>query len=235
MPLQKPAAKRPRCDPMRKRFLVAFIVLVVAGLSFHMLDTSIAERRENEILQHIQDFMAQHGGEKAVVFVGDSIVQDAHFAPTLCGRPVINAAYGGAVASGVLRLVEAFDRIRLAPAVLVISVGINNSIRVDRRPFAETYREIVQRAGALAGKVFVVSLTPVAASGVMADEIDRALLSEIDRAIRQTARDRSIPLIDVGSLQTKTSPVVADGVHLSADGYAAWTATIESAINAQCP
>ncbi|MBR0936416.1 GDSL-type esterase/lipase family protein [Bradyrhizobium jicamae] len=200
-----------------------------------MLDTSIAERRESEILQHVKDFMAQRGGERPVVFVGDSIVQDAHFSPTLCGRPVINAAYGGAVAGGVLRLVEAFGDIRLAPAVLVISVGVNNSIRTDHRPFAETYPEIVRRAAGLGSKVFVVSLAPVAASGVMADEIDRARFSDIDRVIRQAARDGSAALIDVGTLQTKTSPVVPDGVHLSADGYAAWTATIEGAINAQCP
>jgi lysophospholipase L1-like esterase len=220
---------------MRTRFLIALVVLVAAGLSFHMLNTSMAERRESEILQQIGDFMAQRDGEKPVVFVGDSIVQDAHFAPTLCGRPVINAAYGGAIASGVLRLVEAFERIRFAPAVLVISVGINDSIRVDRNPFADTYPEIVRRARAVAGKVFVVSLAPVAASGVMADDIDRSRLTEIDLIIRQTARDRTIPLIDVGTLQTKASPVVADGVHLSADGYTAWTSAIESAISAQCP
>ncbi|WP_426442556.1 SGNH/GDSL hydrolase family protein [Bradyrhizobium genosp. P] len=220
---------------MRKRFLVGMVVLIVAGLLFYMLDTPIAERREKAILQRIQEFVAQRSGAKPVVFVGDSLVEGASFSPTLCGRPVINAAYGGAVASGVLRLVEAFERIRFAPAVLVIAVGVNDSIRIDRRPFAETYPEIVRRAVALGGKVFVVSLAPVAASGVMADEIDRARFAEIDRVIRQAAREGTASLIDVGALPTKTSPVVPDGVHLSADGYAAWTATIESAINAQCP
>ena len=220
---------------MRTRVLIATVILILAGLSYRMLGTSVPEHPEKEILRQIQAFVTQRSGEKPVVFVGDSLVQDAHFAKTLCGRPVINAAYGGAVASDVLRMVEAFERIRLAPAVVVISVGVNDSIRLNGPPFADTYREIVRRATALGSKVFVVTLAPVAASGVMANDIDRTRFADIDRVIRQTARDGSALLIDVGSLQTKSSPVVPDGVHLSADGYAAWIATIENAINTQCP
>ncbi|MBR0874723.1 hypothetical protein JQ633_30495 [Bradyrhizobium tropiciagri] len=220
---------------MRKRFLVAFVVLIAAGLLFRFMQTPTAERREKEMLQRVQDFVARGSSEKPVAFLGDSLVEHANFTPTICGRPVINAGYSGAVSSGVLRLVEAFDRIRFAPAVLVISVGVNDSILVDRRPFAETYPEIVQRATALGSKVFVVSLAPVAKSGSLADEVDRSRLSDIDRVIRQTARERAVPLIDVGMLRSQTSPLVADGVHLSQDGYAAWTSTIETAINGQCP
>lgn len=220
---------------MRKRFLVAFVVLIAAGLLFRFLQTPPAEQRQKEMLQRVQDFVARRGSERPVVFLGDSLVEHANFAPTMCGRPVINAGYSGAVASGVLRLVEAFDRIKFSPAVLVISVGVNDSIVVDRRPFAETYPDIAQRAGALGGKVFVVSLAPIAKSGSLADEIDRSRLSDIDRVIRQTARDRAIPLIDVGTLRTQANPLVADGVHLSQDGYATWTGTIETAINGQCP
>lgn len=220
---------------MRKRFLVAFVVLIAAGLLFRFLQTPPAGQRQKEMLQRVQDFVARRGSERPVVFLGDSLVEHANFAPTICGRPVINAGYSGAVASGVLRLVEAFDRIKFSPAVLVISVGVNDSIVVDRRPFAETYPDIAQRAGALGGKVFVVSLAPIAKSGSLADEIDRSRLSDIDRVIRQTARDRAIPLIDVGTLRTQANPLVADGVHLSQDGYATWTGTIETAINGQCP
>jgi lysophospholipase L1-like esterase len=218
---------------MRTRFLVAFVILIAAGLLFRFLQAPTAERREKEMLQRVQDFTARR--VKPVVFLGDSLVEHANFSPTICGLPVINAGYSGAVASGVLRLVDAFDRIRFSPAVLVISVGVNDSIVVDRRPFAETYPEIMQRAAALGGKVFVVSLAPVAKSGSLADEVDRSRFAQIDRVIRQTARDRGIPLIDVGTLRTQTSPLVADGVHLSQDGYAAWTSTIETALNGQCP
>lgn len=220
---------------MRTRFLVAFVVVIAAGLLFRFLQAPTAERRENEMLQRVQDFTARQGSVKPVVFLGDSLVEHANFPPSICGRPVINAGYSGAVASGVLRLVDAFDRIRFSPAVLVISVGVNDSIVVDRRPFAETYPEIMQRAAALGGRVFLVSLAPVAKSGSLADEVDRSRFAQIDRVIRQTARDRAIPLIDVGTLRTQTSPLVADGVHLSQDGYAAWTGTIETALNGQCP
>ena len=220
---------------MRKRFLLAFVGLIAAGLLFRFLQTTTAEQRQKEMLQRVQDFVARQGSEKPVVLLGDSLVEHANFTPTICGRQVINAGYSGAVASGVLRLFEAFERIRFTPAVLVISVGVNDSIVVDRRPFAETYPDIAQRAGALGGKVFVVSLAPIAKSGSLADEIDRSRLSDIDRVIRQTARDRAIPLIDVGTLRTQANPLVADGVHLSQDGYATWTGTIETAINGQCP
>jgi len=220
---------------MRKWFLVALIVLASASLVYRLLDTPVEKLRQNATLQRVQGFMARHGSEKPVAFVGDSLVESASFSPAICGRPVFNAGYAGAIASGVLQLVKEFDRIKFSPGIVVISVGVNDALVVDRRPFAESYQEIVQRAGALGAKVFVVSLAPIAGSGVLANAIDRSRFADIDRVIRQTARDRSIPLIDVGTLQTQASPQVEDGIHLSADGYAAWTGTIESTIGGQCP
>ncbi|MEN3350835.1 MAG: hypothetical protein V7632_4470 [Bradyrhizobium sp.] len=219
---------------MRRWVLVAFIVLASAALCYRLLETPVEKLRQDATMRRVQDFMARHRDEKAVVFVGDSLVESASFSPALCGRPVFNAGYAGALTSGVLQLLREFDRAGFSPAVVVISVGVNDSLVVDR-PFAETYQEIVRQAGAHGGKVFVVSLAPIADTGVLANAIDRARYADIDRTIRQTARDRSLPLIDVGTLNTPAKPQVEDGIHLNADGYAAWAGTIESAIGGQCP
>jgi lysophospholipase L1-like esterase len=111
----------------------------------------------------------------------------------------------------------------------------NDTMVVDGPPFADAYREIVRRGLALGAKTFVVSLAPVANSGSLASAIDRSRWSEIRRTIRQTAEDQSVPLIDVSTLNIATSPVIEDGVHLSRDGYVAWTSTIESALSRQRP
>ncbi|MCC8936565.1 hypothetical protein H8A99_08655 [Bradyrhizobium sp. Arg68] len=220
---------------MRKGVLVAFVVLAAATLAYQLLETPVEKLRQDATVRRVQDFMARHGTDKAIAFVGDSLVESASLSPKLCGRPVFNAGYAGAVASGVLQLLKEFDRVGFSPAIVVVSVGVNDSLVVDRRPFAESYQEIVRRAGAHGGKVFVVSLAPIADTGVLANAIDRARFADVDRTIRQTARDRSLALIDVGTLNTPAKAQVEDGIHLSADGYAAWTGTIESAINGQCP
>src|SRR5882757_8671769 len=128
-----------------------------------------------------------------------------------------------------------FIRRKFSPALLVISVGINDAIAPDSQPFAEAYPEIVRRARALAGKVFVVSLAPIANSGSIANRVDRSRLPDVGQTIRQTAGEYSIPVIDVSALNTRGSALSDDGVHLSRDGSMQWTSIIENAISRQCP
>jgi lysophospholipase L1-like esterase len=216
---------------MRRRYLVGFVIL----LAIAALTPFVRRTFYPTPLQRLEDFAARGGTRKAAVVVGDSLVELAKFSPTLCGLPVINIGQAGARSGDVLWLVDEMSRIRFSPALLVISVGINDAIAPDREAFAKTYPEIVRRAQALADKVFVVSLAPIADSGSVAGLVDRSRLPDLRQTIRHAAAEYSVPIIDVSALDTRGSPLTEDGVHLSRDGAIQWIGTIEGAVGRQCP
>ena len=216
---------------MRNRYLAGFVVL----LAIAILTPFIRRSFYPTPLQRLQDFAAGADTRKAAVFIGDSLVELAKFSATICRLTVINIGQAGARSGDVLWLVDEMSRIRFSPALLVIAVGINDAIAPDREPFAQSYPEIVRRAQALAGKVLVVSLAPIAESGAVASLVDRSRLPDVRQTIRQTAADFSIPMIDVSALATQGSPLSEDGVHLNRDGSIQWTSTIETAVSRQCP
>jgi lysophospholipase L1-like esterase len=216
---------------MRKRYLVGFAVL----LAIAALTPFIRRTFYPTALEKIQNFDSRGGTRKAAVYIGDSLVELAKFSSTICRLPVINIGQSGARSGDVLQLIDEMSQIKFSPALLVISVGINDAIAPDSQPFAEAYPEIVRRAQALAGKVFVVSLAPIANSGSIASRVDRSRLPDISQTIRQTAAQYSIPVIDVSTLNTRGSPLTDDGVHHSPDGSKQWTGIIENAVSRQCP
>ena len=216
---------------MRKRYLVGFAVLLAVAA----LTPFIRRTFYPTALERIQNFDTRGGTRKAAVLIGDSLVELAKFSPTICGLPVINVGQSGARSGDVLQLLDEMGQIKFSPALLVISVGINDAIAPDSQPFAEAYPQIVRRARAMAGKVFVVSLAPIANSGSIASRVDRSRLPEVGQTIRQTAGEYAIPMIDVSTLNTKGSPLTDDGVHLSPAGSTQWTSTIENAVGRQCP
>jgi GDSL-like Lipase/Acylhydrolase family len=218
-------------EPMRKRYLVGFAVL----LAIAALTPFIRRTFYPTALERIQNFDRSGGTRKAAVFIGDSLVELASFSSTICGLPVINVGQSGARSGDVLQFIDQMGQMQFSPALLVISVGINDAIAPDSQPFAKAYPEIVRRARPLAGKVFVVSLAPIANSGSIASRVDRSRLPDVAETIRQTAGEYSIPMIDVSTLNTRGSPLSDDGVHLSPDGSIHWTNTIENAVSRQCP
>jgi lysophospholipase L1-like esterase len=223
---------------MRKRYVVGFVILLaIAALpSFiQIIQDALLWRTQMIPLRRIQQAAARNGTQKAAVLIGDSLVESATFSSTLCGLPVVNAGLAGSRASDVLLLLDEMSRIGISPALIVISVGINNAIDPDRRAFTETYPEIIRRAQALAGKVFVVTLAPIADSGSIADVVDRTQLPDIRQTIRQTAQDHSVPIIDVSALDAQDRPWIEDGVHLGPDGYVRWIGAIESVVSRWCP
>src|SRR5258708_39017008 len=88
-----PARSSSRCrEPMRKRYLVGFaLLLAVAALTPFIRRTFYPTA-----LERIQNFDSRGGTRKAVVFIGDSLVELAKFSATVCGLPVINIGQSGA-------------------------------------------------------------------------------------------------------------------------------------------
>jgi hypothetical protein len=121
---------------MRKRYVVGFVILLaVAALpSFiQIIQDALLWRTQMIPLRRIQQAAVRNGTAKAAVVIGDSLVESATFSSTLCGLPVVNAGLAGSRASDVLRLLDEMSRIGISPALIVISVGINNAIDPDRR------------------------------------------------------------------------------------------------------
>jgi len=167
-----------------------------------------------------------------VLFVGDSIV-DQSFTPLICGLPVLNAGMSGATVADLFPVAR--DAIALAkPALILISVGINNALPKSRHVSVEAYGEQLDGmvAAAMASGARVVLLTQTAVRHDQMLSIDLPKLNAIDGTIRNIAEQRGTQLVDItaalagpdGQMQSGRT---MDGVHLTAAGYAAWHEAIK--------
>jgi hypothetical protein len=104
---------------MRKRYLVGFVLLLAVAALLPLVRDAFQRRADMIPWQRVQAFAARGDTHKAVVVVGDSLVESAPFAPTLCGLPVINAGLAGARANYALWVVNEMSRVHFSPSVLV--------------------------------------------------------------------------------------------------------------------
>jgi lysophospholipase L1-like esterase len=181
---------------------------------------------------------ARPAPQNAVLFVGSSSIRlwdtlEPDFAPA----PVINAGFGG---SGLADAARYADRIILPyrPRAVVIYSG-ENDLAADGTPeraLADFQALISAIHADLPGTPIVyISMKPSAARWEMAERFRRA-----NALIREhIATDPLLSYVDVWPAllgpdgQPRPELYVADRLHLSPDGYAAWTRLVRAHLAAR--
>ena len=175
---------------MRWIFLIA--LLVVSNVTSFYVAKKNARPKQHSI-ETVQTEVAHAAG---IVIMGDSLVEDAKFPSSLCGLPIVNAGIGGA---GVSTLLAIAEKMRSKPALIVISVGVNNA--GDAR-FEAKYSLLLH----------TLPQTKIALVTLAQTGFDR-----INQTIRETATGAY--LIDLSSLKDfKTK----DGIHPIGSSYVEW-------------
>lgn len=154
---------------------------------------------------------------------------------------VLNAAIGGSNTRDGLARME-HDVLAERPALVLVMFGINDAAMVDGGPVArkdprvplEEYctnlAEMVRRAKAAKAKVVLCTPTPMTRAYVYADlgeygkhEDINYMLSKYAEAVREVAKQRRVPLVDLFDLFTRAPDrlsLIKDGNHPWPKGHA---------------
>lgn len=151
--------------------------------------------------------------EKPIIIMGDSIVEAAMFPSEICGHPVINAGVGSATI-GFFRAYAAMIANLTSPALVVLSVGINDAKPNWIKSFQSDYLATLD---SIKAPVIIVTITPSNNSAVDLDAI-----SQFNQFIKGLAGN--YPVID-GSKDLNADMTV-DGIHLNAAAYQIWNRTV---------
>ncbi len=166
---------------------------------------------------------------KNLTFIGDSLTEFYDWQERFPEYRVTNLGVAGETVEGLL---DRLDRVRSRinnPDIIFIMTGINN-IAMERYDITETYREIVRRLTAWFkhSKIVVQSVLPA-----RLEWINNNVIQDINRHLKQTAREFSAEYLDVYSLfidaagNPKSEYLLDDGVHLSEKGYQVWAKEVE--------
>jgi len=164
-----------------------------------------------------------------LLFIGDSLIEFYDWERRFADHEVFNYGIAGETVEGLFsRLSGVLDKV-LNPDFIFIMTGINN-MAMGGRDFPESYRKIIGRikAKSPSSKIFVQSLLPVLFPFISNDEI-----LEMNMELRKMAEEESVFYSDIHAVflnssgNPKTSYLLDDGVHLSEEGYRAWSAEIE--------
>ncbi len=241
---QHPRHQRP--SPGRPwHFGLSFALLLVAGCAHGPAElprpgpvTVLAGEDPSRWAEEIRRSVAARPDHREpVVFLGSSSIRRwATLAEDMAPTPVVNHGFGGSkIFDAVYWLDTVLDG--LQPRALVVFSGTNDIAGDDPREpewIAERFVDLVERLRALGHGVPVlyISISPTPAR-----ERHLARVTETNRLIAaRCAADPHLYFVDTGTalLDADGRPdprwFVADRLHLNAQGYAAWTATIRPAL-----
>jgi lysophospholipase L1-like esterase len=148
---------------------------------------------------------------------------------------IVNLAVGGYTAADVLQIADALRA--LAPDVLVVSVGSNDSAPwklVQLDDFRVTFEDLLDR---VAPRHLVLVGPPPVDETLLQREVDRtnAVLATYTQELRDLAGRRHGRFVDSGAvfgpwIEAGTSYHVEDGLHLNEDGYEAFVDAIAAVV-----
>jgi hypothetical protein len=114
-------------------------------------------------LSVIRSAMAQE--RSPIVVIGDSVAERARFPAVLCGRPVVNAAIGGASLEELTRLAKEIN----AASLVVIIAGTNNAGTGIEAPYTQLLN--------------AVRPPKIAIAATFSTEVNRAIIDASKRAM----------------------------------------------------
>ena len=170
-----------------------------------------------------------------LLFIGDSLMEFFDWQARFQDHAVDNLGIAGETVEGLkARLDRVMGRIAPPDAIFIMS-GINN-LAMEDRGFIPAYRDIVRRLRQRypSARIFINSLLPVLYPFISNDDV-----RESNRQLSTLAADEGVDYLDVHGrfLESDGRPRAAflldDGVHLSSEGYTAWSEMVVEALKDQ--
>lgn len=168
-----------------------------------------------------------------LLFIGDSLIEFFDWQSRLPGHEVDNRGVAGETVEGLQARLGTVLARTSAPDAVFIMTGINN-LSMDDREFLDAYLRILVQLKQRypSARIYINSLLPVLFPFISNDDV-RA----VNGQLRALATDTQVGYLDIHSLflddtgTPKAGLLLDDGVHLSNEGYAVWSAAIEETIS----
>lgn len=169
-----------------------------------------------------------------ILFAGDSLIEYYDWAARFPEYRVHNMGWSGETVEGLLGRIELIIRQCPNPDFIFIMSGTNN-IAMEETDFTSAYRQIIDKLKKAlpATRICIHSLPPI-----MISWFDPELAPRANRKLRTLADETGIDFIDVYQLFQQggvNQCLVEDGVHISDQGYAIWSAAIAKMIGSGLP
>ena len=172
-------------------------------------------------------------GKQTLVFIGDSLTEFFDWQGRFPAYKVFNLGVAGETVEG---LVGRMDRIRHLignadqdPDVIFVMTGINN-VAMEDYEIIGAYRQVITAVTAAFSKsrLVIQSILPVRLPW-----IDSAIIRQLNESLKQIADDFKAEYLDLYTIfinpwsRAKKEYLLDDGVHISDEGYEAWSSAVE--------
>jgi len=175
--------------------------------------------------------------DSAIIFLGNSITDGAHWAELFDNPNIINRGIGGDITEGVLKRIN--EIVRHKPSKLFIAIGTNDiHMEIPTKEIIENYLAIIEniRASSPNTKIYVQSILPVAVPpGSFPFHNNKGVL-EVNQGLRKICADLDIPYLDLHPYFTDEtgklrSDLTNDNLHLLGTGYLLWKDLIQDYVS----
>jgi lysophospholipase L1-like esterase len=171
--------------------------------------------------------------KKTIAFIGDSLTEFFDWQERFPAYKVFNLGVAGETVEGLLGRMEGILRIirneARGPDIIFFMTGINN-VAMEDYEILGAYRQAITAitAAYVKSKLVIQSILPVRLSWV-----DNTIIRQLNGSLKQMAEDSRAEYLDLYNTfmspesEPKKEYLLEDGVHLSDEGYEAWSAAVE--------
>lgn len=173
----------------------------------------------------------QHGGhDYDVVFIGDSITDQAEWEDLFPSLKIANRGIGGDRTDGILKRLDSI--LSTSADRAFIMVGINDFGK--KRGLDEVFNDYKTIVHTLSNHGMKVYIQSTILSGERLKKLNKKISALNERLQQLSIQNSSIVYVDLNARLAKNSLLnnkySRDGVHLNANGYAVWKEIISSYI-----
>lgn len=207
---------------MRAKILLIALSLVLIASN---AATFLILRRQIAVLATYQNDFSRAINARAgidgpfILMIGDSITERSNLPNEICRMPLIKVGVGGSRASSFVPFAEEMNAKNIVPSLIVVALGMNNTVPAYRSDFRTSYNLLIDTLPK--APLILATLTPV--------DKPTNTTSKVDTIIRDTAAERGLDFIDLGTLRDFDT---TDGIHLTERAYISWNEKIISGIKA---
>ena len=169
-----------------------------------------------------------------LLFIGDSLIEFYNWQARFPNYPVSNLGVAGETVEELLDRTKIIIKRRPAPDMILIMIGTNNMV-MENFTFIPAYEKIIEtfRTAYPQTTTVITSLLPMQVQWLEGTAIQR-----INDRLATLASDKGVQFLNVYQHfideqgQVRRNYFLEDGVHLSNEGYSAWSAAVEKFLGA---
>lgn len=167
-----------------------------------------------------------------ILFIGHSLIEFFDWQKRFPAHSVVNLGVAGEMVEGLLRRIRSITGKHSSADLIFLMSGLND-VAMEELGFLGSYREVIVRLKTAYPdvRIYINSLLPTAV-----DFIDNTSIWDVNDSLKKLSAESGAAYLDIyhdfthpdGSVIREY--LLADGVHLSDQGYEVWSGVLEGVI-----